>query len=393
MAQTHGKCDSRFQGVGDKFSELLESGQELGASLTVNIDGEEVVNVWGGYADANRSRPWNEDTIVNVFSTTKTISALAVLLLINDGQLSPYDKVSKYWPEFAVNGKENIEVRHLLSHSSGLAVFEDPITLEDLCDFDATVSRLEKQAPRWEPGTASGYHAWTYGYMIGELLRRRTGLTLREFVSQKIAGPLDADFQIGAKEEDWHRVAELVPPPSSPSNFMSGPTMDSDSLQAKMLQPNPQASFASTKSWRKADIGAANGHSNSQAIAKIWSRALTVSDDSKRLLSKDTIDLIFTEQSYGPDLCFGLPVRYGTGLGIRGNGDTLIDSWIPEGSLCFWGGWGGSMVINDVGRHVTIAYAMNKMDAGAAGNDALRSYVAEIYKALGVPIPTLDGKL
>ncbi|EFQ26168.1 beta-lactamase [Colletotrichum graminicola] len=392
MVQVNGRCDPKFQGVSKKFQELLESGQELGASLTVKIDGEQVVNIWGGYADAKRTRPWNEDTIVNVFSTTKTISALAVLLLINDGELSPYDKVSKYWPEFAVNGKENIEVRHLLSHTSGLAVFEDPITMQELCDFDATVSRLEKQPPRWEPGTASGYHTWTYGYLIGELVRRKTGLTLREFVAQKIAAPLNADFQIGAKEEDWPRIAELVPPPLPPANFISPPKVDPDSMSAKMMNPTPDASFAHTELWRRADIGAANGHSNSQAIAKIWSRALTVADESQRLLSKETIDLIFTEQSYGPDLCFGIPIRFGTGLGIRGNGDAVVDSWIPEGRLCFWGGWGGSIIINDVDRHITIAYAMNKMDPGTAGNGAVRSYVAEIYKALGVPISNANGK-
>ncbi|KAK1996218.1 beta-lactamase [Colletotrichum falcatum] len=392
MVSAHGKCDAKFQAVGERFRELLESGQELGASLTVTIDGEEVIDMWGGYADAKRTRPWNEDTIVNVFSTTKTVSALAVLLLINDGQLSPDDKVLKYWPEFAANGKENVRVRHLLSHSSGLAVFEDPITMQDLCDFGATVSRLEKQPPRWEPGTASGYHAWTYGYLVGELVRRRTGLTLREFVAQNIAAPLGADFQIGAKEEDWPRIAELVPPPLPPSNLTAPPGTDPDSLPAKMLSPAPDATFVSTEPWRRADIGAANGHSNSRAIAKIWSRALTVADEGQRLLSKDTIDVIFTEQSCGTDLCFGFPVRFGTGLGIRGNGSTGIDPWIPEGRLCFWGGWGGSMVINDVDRHVTIAYAMNKMDAGTVGNAAVRSYVAEIYKVLGVPISTTTGK-
>ncbi|GJC92026.1 betalactamase [Colletotrichum higginsianum] len=369
MAQAHGTCDPKFQGVRDRFQQLLESGQELGASLTVTIDGEEAVNLWGGYADAARTRPWNDDTIVNVWSTTKTIAALAVLLLIDDGQLGPDDKVSECWPEFAANGKDNIRVRHLLSHTAGLAAFEDPITFPDLCDFDAAVARLEKQAPQWEPGTASGYHCWTYGFPIGELVRRRTGLGLRDFVSQRIAAPLDADFQIGAREEDWPRVAELI------------------------LRPTPDAGFANTAPWRRADIGAANGHSNSRAIAKIWSRALTLADEGRRLLSPRTVDLVFTEQSYGTDLFFGAPARFGTGLGLRGNGDALVDAWLPEGRLCFWGGWGGSMVINDVDRHLTIAYAMNKMDAGSAGNDAVRSYVAEVYKALGVPIPGAGGKL
>ncbi|OHE96946.1 beta-lactamase [Colletotrichum orchidophilum] len=394
MAQTHGSYDPKFQGVRDKFRDLLESGVELGASLTVTLDGEDVVNLWGGYADPARSRPWNEDTIVNVFSTTKTICALAVLLLINEGELSPYDKVSKYWPEFAANGKENVEVRHLLSHSSGVAAFEDPITLQEMCDsYELVIARLEKQPARWEPGTASGYHAWTYGYLLGELVRRKTGLSLTDFVAQRIAGPLGADLQIGAKEQDWPRVAELVPPPAPPAHIMPEPETSPDSLKHKMLYPFPDPSFANTVPWKKAEIAAANGHSNSKALATIWSRALTTSDESKRLLSQETIDLIYKEQTYGPDLCMGFPIRYGIGMGLRGNGDTPVDSWLPEGRICFWGGWGGSMLLNDLDRRVTIAYAMNKMSPGAAGNEAIYAYVAEIYKALEVPIPTANGNI
>ncbi|WYZ34589.1 hypothetical protein EsH8_I_000865 [Colletotrichum jinshuiense] len=390
MAQAHGTNDPKFQAVRDKFQERLESGQELGASITVTVDGEDVLNLWGGFADAERSRAWNEDTIVNVWSTSKTVCALAVLLLIDAGKLSPNDKVSKYWPEFAVNGKQDIEIRHLLSHTSGLAVFDEPTTMEEMCDLELIVSKLEKQPPSWEPGTASGYHSWTYGYLIGEVVRRVTGLSLSEFVAQKIAGPLGADFQLGAKEEDWPRIATLVPPP--PFDF-GGQMPEPGSLQAKMLNPIPDASFGNTAPWRKAEIGSANGHTNSQALAKIWSNAITISDDSKRLLSKDTIAQIFTEQSYGRDLCMGAVIRFGIGLSFRGNGDAMIDSWVPEGRLCFWGGWGGSIVINDLDRNLTIAYAMNKMSGGTAGNEAVRTYVAEIYKALGVPIPGADNKV
>ncbi|KAI3393025.1 hypothetical protein diail_4801 [Diaporthe ilicicola] len=385
MARAHGTYDPKFEGVFAKFQQFLESGQEVGASLTVNLDGRDVINLWGGYASKESSRLWNEDTIVNVYSTTKTVSALAVLLLINDGQLSPYDKVSKYWPEFAVNGKQDIEVRHLLSHTSGLAVLDEPTTIEQLCDTGLVTSRLEKQAPQWEPGTASGYHCWTYGFLLGELIRRRTGLSLTEFVAQRIAGPLGADVQIGAAEKDWPRIAELVPPPPFDPAMLAN--VDPNSLMARMMATFADATFAHTPQWRKAEIGAANGHTNAQALARIWSKALTVTDESQRLLSNDTIDLIFKEQSYGPDLCLGLPVRFGIGLGIRGNGDALIDSWIPEGRLCFWGGWGGSMVINDLDRHLTIGYAMNKMEGGTAGNTSVKAYVAEIYKALGCPIP------
>lgn len=385
MAQTHGTCDPKFEGVAAKYKQFLESGQEVGASLTVTIDGKDVINLWGGFDSSEHTRPWNEDTIVNVYSTTKTVSALAVLLLINDGQLSPYDKVSKYWPEFAVNGKQDIEIRHLLSHTSGLAVIEDPTTMDELCDVELMTSRLAKQAPRWEPGTASGYHSWTYGFFLGEIVRRITGLSLTEFVSQRIAGPLGADFQIGAAEKDWPRIAELIPPPWSHTAEIAN--IDPDSLMAKMLYPFAEATFSRTPQWRKAEIGAANGHTNAQGLARIWSTALTTSDESKRLLSNDTIDLIFKEQSYGPDLCMGIPVRYGIGLGIRGNGDAIIDSWVPEGRICFWGGWGGSMVINDLDRNMTIGYAMNKMEMGTAGNTSVKAYIEEIYKALGQTTP------
>lgn len=386
MAQTHGTYDPQFEGVYTKFKQFIQSGQEVGASLTVKIDGKDVINLWGGFANGEGTRPWNEDTIVNVYSTTKTISALAVLLLINEGQVSPYDKVAKHWPEFAENGKQDIEIRHLLSHTSGLAFIPEPTTLDELCNAELITSRLAKAAPAWEPGTASGYHSWTYGFPLGELVRRRTGLSLTEFVSQRIAGPLGADFQIGAAEKDWPRIAELVPPPAYAMNEMSN--IDPNSNMAKMLYPFADPAFANTSQWRKAEVGAANGHTNSQALARIWSNALTIGDESKRWLSKDTIDLIFKEQSYGTDVCLGTPVRFGIGLSIRGNGDAIIDSWVPEGRLCFWGGWGGSMVINDLDRNMTIGYAMNKMEMGTAGNTSVRAYVEEIYKALGTSIST-----
>ncbi|KAF6803772.1 beta-lactamase [Colletotrichum sojae] len=350
MAQVNGTCDSKFEGVRAKFGELLKSGEELGASFAVTIDGKDVIDLWGGFADPERSRPWTEDTIVNVYSTTKTVCALAVLMLIDEGRLSPDDKVAKHWPEFAVNGKQDIEVRHLISHTSGLAVSEEPITIEELCGLQLATSRLEAQAPRWEPGTASGYGAWTYGYPVGELIRRITGQSFTDFVAQKIAGPLGADFQIGAREADWPRVAELVPP-----TIPAPPPGSSD------WGPKP----GTTAALISATLG---------------------DDDDRRLLSRETVDLIFREQSYGTDLVLGPVIRFGCGLGLRGNGDSLVDSWTPEGRLCFWGGWGGSLVINDVDRRITIAYAMNKMSNSTAGNDAVISYIG-VYKALGVPIP------
>ena len=169
--------------------------------------------MWGGFADEARTTPWTADTIVNVWSTTKTVTNLAALMLVDRGLLDPYAPVARYWPEFAANGKEQVEVRHLLSHTSGVSGWEQPVSVEDMYDWETSTARLAAQAPWWTPGTASGYHALNQGHLVGEVIRRVSGKPLRQFVAEEIAGPLRADFQIGAAQRDWGRVAEIIPPP------------------------------------------------------------------------------------------------------------------------------------------------------------------------------------
>ncbi len=166
MAKVQGICDERFAGIQKMLQDNIDSGEELGASIVINVDGKEVVDMWGGYVDTDHSRPWEKDTIVNVWSTSKTVTSLAALVLIDRGLLDPNEKVAKYWPEFAANGKENIEVRHLLSHASGVSGWQEPITFEDLYDREKSTALLAAQAPWWEPGTASGYHAQTFGQLV-----------------------------------------------------------------------------------------------------------------------------------------------------------------------------------------------------------------------------------
>jgi CubicO group peptidase (beta-lactamase class C family) len=210
MSQVQGHCGATFGEVQKLLENYLESGEELGASIAVNINGQNVVDIWGGFSDPDRTHPWEEDTIVNVYSTTKTITSLAVLMLVDRGLLDINAKVTKYWPEFAKNGKQDIEVRHFLSHSAGVSGWEAPITLEDTYDVEQSTARLAKQAPWWTPGTAPGYHSMTFGHLNGELIRRTTGKSLKLFVAEEIAGPLGADFQIGALERDWPRVATII---------------------------------------------------------------------------------------------------------------------------------------------------------------------------------------
>ncbi len=230
----NGTHDPAFAAVKDILRESLED-DELGVSLAVDIDGERVVDLWGGYRDENRTRPWTGDTIVNVFSTTKNVTALAVLVLADRGLIDLDAPVADYWPEFAANGKEGILVRHVLSHSSGVSGWEQPIAFTDLYDVRAATDRLATQAPWWEPGSAAGYHAVTFGHLLGELVRRVEGRSLTDFVAEDLAGPLGADVQIGARESYWGRVAPVIPPPPLNADIAD---MDLDRRMTFAYTPN-----------------------------------------------------------------------------------------------------------------------------------------------------------
>ncbi|HEY5357724.1 MAG TPA: serine hydrolase domain-containing protein [Streptosporangiaceae bacterium] len=371
--------DSRFEPVRDALAEQLESGNELGASIVVDVDGDTVVDIWGGWRDADHRSPWTADTITNVWSTTKTVTNLAALMLADRGQLDPYSPVARYWPEFAENGKEHIEVRHILSHTSGVSGWEAPFAVTDMYDWDLSTSRLAAQKPWWEPGTASGYHASNQGHLVGELVRRVTGQSLKAFVAQEIAGPLGADFQIGAAESDWDRIAPVVPPPPLPFDMAA---LDPDSPVYKTFTgPAADASAANTPGWRRADMGAVNGHGNARSVARILkSLALGGTVDGVRLLSPDTIGLIFDEQSHGTDLVLGVPLRFGIGYALP---ETQTVPYVPQGRACYWGGWGGSVILMDLDRRTTISYMMNKMAPGIIGSDRSESYVRAIHDCLG----------
>ena len=200
MAEVHGSCDDRFSGVRDALAQQLD-GEELGASIAVDLDGETVVDIWGGYRDEERTTPWTEDTIVNGWSTTKIVLSLAALLLVERGDLDVNAPVGNYWPEFSAKGKKDVLVRHLMSHTSGVAGWDPPFTITDMYDWETSTERLAQQRPWWEPGTASGYHANNQGHLVGEVIRRITNKTFKKFVADEIAGPLGADYQIGARRE------------------------------------------------------------------------------------------------------------------------------------------------------------------------------------------------
>lgn len=263
----HGHCDGRFDKVADALGQAIADGEEVGAGIAIDVDGELVVDVWGGHADAARTKPWSKDTIVNGWSSTKTVTALAGLMVIDRGLIEPTTRVAEVWPEFGANGKGDIEFRHFLSHTSGVSAWDQPVTVEDVYDWDKSTSMLAAQAPWWEPGTASGYHALNYGHLIGEVVRRVTGSSLKQFVADEIAGPLGADFQIGARPEDADRIADIITPEDP---FEGIPPMEewTEQMLKTFTGPAPDPSVANSPEWRAADIGAANGHTNARALAK-----------------------------------------------------------------------------------------------------------------------------
>ena len=374
MAEVHGSCDERFAGVRDALAQRLD-GEELGASIAVDLDGETVVDIWGGYRDVEKTTPWTRDTIVNVWSTTKTVLSLAALMLVERGELDVYAPVGNYWPEFSAKGKKDIEVRHLMSHTSGVSGWDTPFSIRDMYDWESATERLALQRPWWEPGTASGYHSKNQGHLVGEVIRRITNTTFKKFVADEIAGPLRADFQVGAREADWGRIAPVVAPPPEEEE-----PLDPDSVGARTSRgPKSSVKAANSPEWRQADIGALNGHSNARGVLDVL-RVLSLGGAAGgvQLLSPKTIDLVFDQQSDGVDLVLGEPFRFGIGYCL---GSPVVP-YVPRGRTFFWGGWGGSMIVMDLDRRLTISYMMNKMAPGVLGSDRSEAYVRAVYSSL-----------
>jgi CubicO group peptidase (beta-lactamase class C family) len=373
VAEIEGEFDERFRGVADALARNLDEGLDVGASVAVVLDGKPVVDIWGGHQDVAGTEAWERDTIVNVFSTTKTMTALCALILADRGELDLHAPVARYWPEFAQAGKDRIEVRALLGHTSGLSGWEEPLAVEELADWERCTSLLAAQAPWWEPGTGSGYHAVTQGYLVGELVRRITGLSLGRFFRETVADPLGADFYIGLPPEADARVAPLIPPPPADLGSSGLPELGVRTFS----NPAITGGVTAEEWWRRAEIPAANGHGNARSVAAIQSIVACGGEvRGTRLLSEQGLAAIFEEQSNGRDLVLGVPLRFGMGFG-------LASETMPMGPRsCAWGGYGGSLIFNDLDARVTVAYVMNRMEPGLIGDTRGASIVMAAALAL-----------
>lgn len=358
----HGTVAAGFEAVRDAFAANFSNGDESGASVALTHRGVPVVDIWAGQAKPDGT-PWAEDTIVNVYSTTKTMAALCVLMLADRGEIDLDAPVATYWPGFERNGKEGVLVSHVMSHTAGLSGFETPRTPEQLYDWDATVEQLAAQATWWEPGTQAVYHAVTQGFLQGELVRQITGRTLGTFFREEVATPLGADFHIGLPESEDHRVAELVPPPQG---LDQAATEGADPLAVRTLLSSPMdATEPRTRAWRAAEIPAAGGTGNARAVARVHSAMACGGEvDGVRLLSEAGVARVLDEQYFGPDAGLGVNMRYGMGFGLT-NPELPIS---PNERAFFWGGWGGSLAVIDLDSQMSFAYVMNRMAPSLVGD-------------------------
>ena len=378
--EIHGTCAARFANVRDAFAANFAAGREVGASFAATLAGEPVVDLWAGDADAARTRPWQRDTIVNVFSTTKAVTALCAHMLVDRGQLDLDAPVARYWPEFAAHGKGAITPRQLLSHTAGLAALRARLAPESFFDWETMTTALAAETPRWEPGSANGYHALTYGYLVGELVRRIDGRTLGTFLRDEVARPLGADFHVGLPASEDHRVAEMIPPTAAEAAASGASPPAPDSLIAAVMgNPPMRPEVANRPEWRRAEIPAANGHGNARSVARIMA-ALAGGGvvDGVRLLSRGSIERAIEEQIYQQDLVLGFPIRWGVGFML--NSPTLPLS--PNPHTFGHGGWGGSLGFADLDAGASWAYVMNKMTPGTAGDNRAFPIIQAFYAAL-----------
>ncbi len=378
QTEIHGTCADRFQPVRDAFAANFAERGEIGASVAVVAGGEPVVNLWAGWADPGRTRGWQQDTLTNVWSTTKAMTSLCAHVLMDRGELDPDAPVTRYWPEFAAGGKAEIPVRWIMSHQSGLTGLSVPTTVEDYYDWEKITSLLAQQAPLFPPGSASGYQAITFGFLIGEVIRRITGQSCGGFFGSEIAGPLDADFHIGLPEPELGRCSELlgVRPSEDEQAALAQAYANADpTALAALLNPALTGDEANADDWRMAEIPAANGHGTALGLVTVFAALV---DGSERLISAKTLQAARTSQGRHVDLVLGLPLEFGLGFGLSG----------PEGHFgpnpAAFGhdGFGGSAVGADPEAGIAFAYVMNRMGMNLVDDPRKMALISAVYQSL-----------
>ncbi len=375
MARTaiHGVADPAFERVADAFAENFSARGDVGASLAIVRDGVLVVDRWGGSLDAAGTRPWTGDAVVNVWSTTKAVNALCFAMLIDRGLAAYEQPVARWWPEFAQGGKGDITIAQLLSHQAGLCSFAEPAVIEDYYDQPSAAARFAAQTPFWPPGSRSGYHAISIGTLANALFHRIEGRTLGTFIAEELAGPFGLDLTLGLPASDDARRAEMIAPPELTTSNMT--TDLNPSQVAAYLNPVVEPLLPNTAAWRACEIPSANGFSNARSLARLFG-ALAVDGvlDGRRIIGHAALAEATTERMAGVDEVLGVPARWGAGFLL--NTDGLYG---PEELAFGHSGWGGSFVVVDPRRRMSIAYTMNRMGTDLIGDPRDVAIIAAAY--------------
>lgn len=379
-AQIHGTVARGFEKVRNAFIDNFTGTHdclEVGATFSAYRHGEPVVHLWGGHADGAQTRPWTQHTVVNMFSSTKGVAACCVAILSGRGLVDFNAPVAKYWPEFAAAGKGGITVAQALSHQGGLSGLRAPTTIADVCNWNEMVERIAAAEPLWEPGTAAGYHAITWGFLAGEIVRRITGKSVGTFLREEVAGPIGADVFIGLKKNAANPIAEMLKAKGEQTQTFSEPT---EILKLTLGNPLIEAEVANDPVWQEAEVPAANGQGNAEGLARLYAAFATDgSFEGRRLLTKSAIAAATRE------VFFGVDINMGKELGWAASGFFVRNAWGwfgPNAEAFGHSGWGGSLGFADPRAGLSVGYVPNQMDMNLQGDPRSLRLNAALYACL-----------
>jgi CubicO group peptidase (beta-lactamase class C family) len=374
MVEIAGHAPARLAAVKDAFAANFDAGEELGARFTLVEAGEVVLDLWAGHADRKRTRPFDERTLTPVFSTTKAIAALLMARLVDQVKLDYGQTVASVWPEFAQAGKDKVTIEQALSHQGGLSGFPDKMDPADWFDWDLICARLAAMAPLWPPGSASGYHPITFGYIAGEIFRRVEGRTMGTALHEDLAKPFGLDLWIGLPDSEFDRVAELQRP-----NALPDFGHHNEATRAAFLTPWSSPAGRGQAEWRRMEIPSANGHCTAEALARLMG-ALANDGwlEGDEILSPAVIGEAARERIRGQDLV--LPFEMSWGAGFMRN--EAVHPWGPGDQTFGHSGWGGSCAFADPQKKLAGAYVMNKQSTDLLGDHRPRRLIEAAYASL-----------
>lgn len=386
----HGECAARFRRVREVFEENFRSRREVGAAVAVTHDGRTVVDLWAGWADQARTRPWQRDTIANVYSCTKAMAALCAHQLVERGRLDLDAAVATYWPEFAARGKERLPVRWLLSHRAGLPAVREILPGEALYDWNLITAALAAEEPWWDPGTTHGYHAVTFGWLVGEVVRRIDGRSLGTYFRDEIARPLGLDFHIGLADSEHGRVAELSDLAMAGAEELDADAIglaqvilsDPNSITARaFLNPPTMAFGPNNAEWRRAEIPGANGHAGARDLARVYGALARGGDlDGVHVLAPAGIARLREEQSHGPDRVLQIHTRFG--LGVMLPQDRADARFGPNPHAFGHPGAGGALGFADPDGRIGFGYVPNRLGPHILLDPRATALIDAVYAAL-----------